>query len=300
MPNDTIGLRHPSVKEMSARIRYLFGRGEKLDFQAAGSPCTSTTLEELHTLEPMLHTWSVKDLVSHLQKLLHTPSTALVLIAKMVTKKVLCVTDTELSRDSPKDSSGCSPKAQIPINYKTLQGLQDSISKWNQDRFPSLSILTSHKLGHGNIFGMDIHGEKKSMLLALDEDGLSICQKIASPSRFQFFGYLLKAFAAFPQLINPTKICKRGDVQLSSYSPIRRFFSEVKSGSLIMHGGSQFKAFIKRLPTSQALISLNSLKFVTFSLSLNRSIFYGLIPIAMGPYFFQSSTLFLLANLYHG
>ncbi len=73
---------------------------------------------------------------------------------------------------------------------------------------------------------MDICNEKKSTLLPLDENSLSIRREVTFPHGFQFLSHLFKTFAAFPQLINPTKGCQRSDPQLPSYSPIRKFFNK--------------------------------------------------------------------------
>jgi hypothetical protein len=115
----------------------------------------------------------------------------------------------------------------------------------SKDRLPTLSVFPSRELGHGNILAMDIRGEKKGMLFALDEDGFPIRQKVTSPSELQFLGYLLKAFTVSPQLINPPKGCQRGDFQLSPHSPIRRFLSETEPCCLVMHGFSKLKSFVK-------------------------------------------------------
>jgi hypothetical protein len=237
--------------------------------------------------------------MGHLQKLFYTSSTTLVLVAKIVAEKVLYMTDAELKGDSGKDRSNRSPKAQIPIHYKALQGTMDSVSKRNKDRLPGLSVLTSPELGHRNILSMNIRSEKKGMFLSLDENSLSIRQKVASPRGCQFLSHLCKVFAVFPQLINPAKGCQRGDPQLPPHSSIGGFFSKIKPCCLIMHGLSKFKAFVKSFSTSQALVSLNPLKLAGFRVPLNHSIFSGSIPITMRASFFSTINLILFTHVYH-
>jgi hypothetical protein len=196
--DDVIGSRHPRVKEMRTGIGNLFPKREKLGSQSTDFPGPSMTLKNIHLLTPLLHIWGIKDLMSHLQKLLHASSTALVLVAKMIAEKILHMADTQLNRDSGKDPDGCSPRAQIPIHDKALQGIMNSVSKGNKDRLPTLSVFTSREFGHRNILAMDIRGKEKGMLFAPDQDGLSMRQKITSPSGPQFLGYLLKAFTVSP------------------------------------------------------------------------------------------------------
>jgi hypothetical protein len=114
------------MKETRADVRDLIPKGDELGPQSTESPCPSMTLKEIHLLAPLFHIWGIKDLMSHLQKLLHAPSTALVLVAKMIAEKVLHMTDTGLNKDSRKDPDECSPKAQIPFHDKALQGIMDS------------------------------------------------------------------------------------------------------------------------------------------------------------------------------
>jgi hypothetical protein len=286
--DDVIGSRHLWVKEMRTGIGDLFQEGEKLGSQSTDSPCPSMTLKKIHLLAPLFHIWGIKDLMSHLQKLLHVSSATFVLVAKMIAEKVFHMTDTELNGNSGKDPADCSPKAQIPIHDKALQGIMDSVSKGDKDRLPTLSVFASRELGHRNILAMDIRSQKKSMLLALDEDGLSIRQKVTSPHGFQFLSHLFKTLTISPQLVNPPKGCQGGDPQLSPYSPIRRFFGEIELRCLIMHGFSKLKSFVKGSSTSQTLVPLNSLPFVSFSTPLDCSIFSNLVPITMGTSFFSN------------
>lgn len=256
------------------------------------------TLKEIHLLAPLFHIWGIKDLMSHLQKLLHASCTALVLVTKMIAKKVLYMTDTQLNRDSREDPADCSPKTQIPIHDKALQGIMDSVSKGDKDRLPTLSVLTSRKLGHGNILAMDIGGEKKGILFALDEDGLPIRQKVTSPSGLQFLGYLLKAFTVSTQLINPPKGYQRGDFQLSPHTPIRRFLSEIEPCCLVMHGFSKLMSFVKSLSASQTLVPLNFQPLAIVSSSLSCSMLFNLRPCAIGTLFFLDISLSSLSHSY--
>jgi hypothetical protein len=143
--NDIIGSRHASMEEMGTRVRNLFQEGERLRPQSTDSPCPPMTLKEIHPLAPLLQIRGIKDLVSHLQKLLHTSSTALVLIAKVVKKKLLYMTDAKLYRHFGKNPAGRSPKAQIPSHDKALQWIVDSVSKGiKTDSKPSrFSLLES-------------------------------------------------------------------------------------------------------------------------------------------------------------
>ena len=289
--NDVIGSRHPRVKEMRTGIGDLFQKGEKLGPQSTGSPCPSMALKEIHLLTPLFHIWSIEDLMSHLQKLLHTTSTVLILVAKMIAEKALHMTNTQLNRDSRKDPAHCSPKVTISINYMALQGIKDSVSKGKKNRLPTLSVFTSRELDHRNILGLDIGSEEKNMLFALDEDGFSIRQKVTSPPRVQFLGYLLKAFTVSSQLVNPPKDCQRGDPQPFPHSSIRRSLSEIEPCSLIMHGFSKLRSFVKCFSTSQTLVSLNTRSLTPDIFNLMQSVwFLGYIVVGgmgsiIGSYF---------------
>lgn len=139
---------------------------------------------------------------------------------------------------------------------------------------------------------------RRACSFPLDEDRLSICQKIASPFGFEFCSCLRKAFAILSQFIDPPKSGQRRYPQLSSYSPIRRFFREIKLCCSIMHGFSKLQTFVKRFLTSQTLVSLNPQPLAIANSSGVCSMLFNWRPSTIPTLFFSDINLSSLSHFY--
>jgi len=85
--DDIISPRHPRMKEMCSRIMNLIYEGEIFCFQSKESPSPLMSFKRLYTLMPSFKVRSIENLTSHLQKLIYSSSTSLILIVKIIIKK---------------------------------------------------------------------------------------------------------------------------------------------------------------------------------------------------------------------
>ena len=221
--NDVGSARHLRMIEMGEKKRELVLEGEDFLFQSTVLESLPSLLPDLKPEGPLGLGFDIEQPRGQSLESFHSVTRSLVEVAEVVVKKLPHVTHTELQRDSREELLAGTPKAPIPINDKSFKGITDFVSEALKHRLPVVRFLAGSEAGDGDVLGGGISAEQQRVVLALDEDSLSIEQEVATPRGFKLLGHLDEGFRVFSQGIDPLKDAVGTDNQLTAHGSVGGF-----------------------------------------------------------------------------
>lgn len=226
--HDVGSARHSWMIEVSEEIRELVLKGEDLPFQSAVLEGLPSFLPDLKPEVPFFFGSDVEQTSSQSHEGLDSFTRALIEVAEVVVEKLLHVAHAKLQGDCGEDLLAGAPHSPVTVDHKPFEGIRDFVSEQLKHRLPVFCSLASGKAGHRDILCGGVSTEQQGVMLALDEDGLSIEQEIATPGRLKLVGDLDEAFAVRTQGIDPLKDVIGAHVQFTPHSSVGGFSIEVQ------------------------------------------------------------------------